>query len=440
MRDLLIVAIVGVMALMALKRPWIGVMLWTWLSVMNPHRYAWGFAYSAPLAALAAGVTVLGLLFTKEKQSPFQGAPMVWFFFLACSITLSWLFGMDSAGDYEQWNKVIKIYFMTFVAAILLYNKYHIIAFAWVTVGSIAFLAAKGGIFTLATGGNHRTWGPAGSFIQDNNEFALATILAIPLLHFLQIQLKNAWLRHGMTLVMLLCVASALGSHSRGGLLALLAMGMVFWWRSQHKGAIGVMALLVIVLALPMMPEHWWERMDTISTYQEDASAMGRINAWWVAWEVAKSMLLGAGMSYQHDLLFILHGPYESTPRAAHSIYFQILGNHGFPGLFLFLAMWISTYRSAAWLRKNARAIPEGKWAADLGAMAQVSLIGYAVGGAFLSMSYFDLPYNVMVMIVLARVWMEKKRWERDPKEDFLTYAGLGRLARRPAVPVAERL
>ena len=58
MRDLVVVSIVVVGALMALRRPWIGVMLWTWLSIMSPHRYTWGFAYDAPLAAIAAGVTL----------------------------------------------------------------------------------------------------------------------------------------------------------------------------------------------------------------------------------------------------------------------------------------------------------------------------------------------------------------------------------------------
>lgn len=72
MRDLIILSIVAVAAVLALKRPWVGVMLWTWLSIMNPHRFAWGFAYSAPLAAIAAGATVLGLLMTRDRQSPFQ--------------------------------------------------------------------------------------------------------------------------------------------------------------------------------------------------------------------------------------------------------------------------------------------------------------------------------------------------------------------------------
>lgn len=425
MRDLLILSIVGVAAILALRRPWIGVMLWTWLSLLNPHRYGWGLAYSAPLAAIAAGVTLLGLMMTKDRQQPFQGPPIVWFFLFACWITLSWLFGMDPSGDHAHWDKVMKIYLMTFVAGMLIINKMQILAFAWVTVGSMAILGTKGGLFTVLTGGNYRVWGPPGSFIQDNNEFALSLIMTIPLLHFLQLQVKSPWLKHGFTAAMLLCAAAAIGTHSRGGFLAIAAMSVMFWWRSSRKGLIGGMLLFVVLVALPMMPEHWWDRMSSISEYQEDASAMGRINAWGVAYEVAKNNLFGGGMSYQHEVFFILYGQYETIVRAAHSIYFQVLGNHGFVGLFLFLAIWFSTYRVAGWLRKNARNQEQTKWAADLGAMVQVSLVGYAAGGAFLSLSYFDLPYNMMILVVAAHAWVRTRGWERDPKLSWIEYIGL---------------
>lgn len=427
MRDLLILSIVGVAAVLALKRPWIGVMLWTWLSLMNPHRFTWGIAYSAPLAAIAAGVTLLGLLFTRERQHPFQGPPITWFFVFACWVTLSWALGMDPAGDYDQWNKVMKIYLMTFVAGMLIINKLHIMAFAWVTIGSMAILGVKGGIFTVLTGGNHRVWGPPGSFIEDNNEFALSLIMTIPLLHFLQLQERSAWMKHGFSAAMLLCAAAAIGTHSRGGFLAIAAMSGMFWWRSSRKGLIGGMLLFAILFALPMMPEHWWDRMNTITDYQEDGSAMGRINAWGVAFEVAKHHLFGSGMTYQHEVFFILYGKYEVHVRAAHSIYFQVLGNHGFIGLLLFLGIWFSTYRVAGWLRKNAQGQAETRWAADLGAMVQVSLVGYAVGGAFLSLSYFDLPYNMMVLVVAAQAWVRTRGWERDPQTPWLEYIGLRR-------------
>lgn len=425
MRDLLILSIVLPVAIMALRRPWVGVLLWTWLSIMNPHRYSWGIAYEAPLASIAAGCTVLGLLMTKEKQSPFQGTPVKIFVLLAAWITLSWLLGIDVEGDYPQWSKVMKIYFMTLVALSLLRTKLQINAFAWVTVGSLAFLGAKGGIFTILSGGSHRVWGPPESFIADNNHFALALVMMIPLLYMLQQGLTKHWHRVAATTVMLLCAASALGSHSRGGLLAIGAMTLMFWWRSQKKGSLGIGIIVAAALLLPFMPEEWWARMNTIEQYEEDTSALGRLNAWHVATQVALNHFFGGGMSYQHPIFFNLYGLYDNVPRAAHSIYFQILGNHGFIGLALYLALWITTYRWAGWLRKNAPDIPQAQWAKTLGSMVQVSLVGFAAGGAFLSLAYFDLSYDMMVMVVLTRRWVETRAWESEAAIPFLEAVGL---------------
>jgi putative inorganic carbon (hco3(-)) transporter len=415
MRDLLVLTLVGVGALAALRRPWIGVLLWTWLSIMNPHRLTYGVAYAAPLALIAAMATVAGLLFTRERQSPFQGAPTWWLLVLAAWITISWLMGVDLQGQQPMWERVMKIFFMTFVALALLVTKQRIIAFACVTLGSLAVLSVKGGIFTLATGGQYRVWGPPDSFIEGNNEFALATVVAIPMLHFLQLQLPKRWMRYAMTVPMLLCVAAAVGSYSRGALLALVAMGVVFWWRGRHKVLIGGLIVVAAIALSALMPAEWWGRMQTINEYNDDESAMGRINAWLVAWRVAQTHFFGAGMSYQYAAIFNEYGTYENIVRAAHSIYFEILGNHGVIGLALYLALWISAYRSAGWLRKNAAKLdPAAKWAADLGAMAQASIASFAVGGAFLSLSYFDLPYNILVMIVLTRQWVERRAWELE--------------------------
>ncbi|MDR3221508.1 MAG: putative O-glycosylation ligase, exosortase A system-associated [Candidatus Accumulibacter sp.] len=416
MRDILILAIFTPWALMSLRRPWLGVMLWTWISLMNPHRLGGGFAYDAPLAAIAAGVTLLGLVMTKERDSPFKGAPVTVFFIFTGWITLSWLMGAEVAGEYPQWNKVMKIFFMLFVTLALLRDKPHIMAFVWVTVGSLAVLGVKCGVFTLLNGGNHHVWGPPDSFIEDNNEFALALVMILPLLHFLQLQAGRRWIGHALSCVMLLCAAAVLGSHSHGGMLAIAAMGALFWWRSRRKLAATLLIGVALLVILPTMPDAWWERMDTIAAYGEDASAQGRLYAWRVAWNVATYRLFGAGMSYQNPLIFFLYGEGDDhVIRAAHSIYFQILGNHGFMGLFLFLLMGFITYWQAGWLRRKAASMPQARWAADLGSMIQVSLIAYAVGGAFLSLAYFDLPYNMMAMAVLARRWVETRGWERDP-------------------------
>ena len=436
MRDILLVSIVAVMAIMALRRPWIGVMLWTWLSIMNPHRYTWGFAVHAPLAAIAAAFTMIGLLATRERKSPFQGAPVTYLALFAVWMTLSWVVGMDISGDYSLWNTVIKIYFMSFMALVLLHTKHHIMAFIWVTAGSLALIGAKGGLFTILHGGAFHVRGPEGSFIEENNALGLALIMTIPLLYFLYLQITKKLAKQLLLLVIVLCAASAFGSQSRGAFLAFAAMGAMFWWRSPKKVHTAILIAFVILVILPIMPETWWARMYSIGDYQEDNSAQGRLHGWLVATEVAKHYLFGTGMSYQHQILFSLYGNGNSGVIAAHSIYFQILGNHGFIGLFIFIGIWITTYQYAGWLRKNAAAIPEARWTADLGAMVQVGLVGYLVGGAFLSLAYFDLPYDMMIMVVLARKWVENRAWQSEPSIPFLEYAGLRRKKANPTLPM----
>ena len=415
MRDLIMIVIVLSGAIAALRRPWIGVMLWTWLSIMNPHRYTYGFLYDAPLAAIAVATTGLGLLMTKERESPFKSGSVVAMCIFMVWVTLSMLLGVDTAGDYWQWNKVMKIDAMILVALMLLHSKKHILALMWVAAGSLALLGAKGGLFTLLTGGNYRVWGPPGSFIEDNNEFALSLVMTIPLLRFLQMQLTNRRARYAMTGVIILCAVSSLGSYSRGALLAISAMAAFLWWNGKNKLPVGMTLALVVPLLIAFMPEAWTGRMSSMGEYQEDDSSMGRISAWWNAWNIAFHYPTGVGFDAARPELFAQFSPYPDKVHAAHSIYFQVLGNHGFIGLFLFLAIWIATWRSAGWLRTKAKKIPEAAWCADLGAMCQVCLVGYAVGGAFLSLAYFDLPYNVMVLVVLTRVWVEKRSWEREP-------------------------
>lgn len=415
MRDLIIVGLVVAGCVAALRRPWIGIMVWTWLSIMNPHRYTYGFAYSAPLAAMAAGAVMVGLLITKDRQSPLKGAPVIFFVLFMGWMTLSWLAGVDLEGDFAQWKKVMKIDIMLIVALALLHSKKHIFALMWVCVASLALLGIKGGIFTLSTGGSGRVWGPPGSFIQDNNEFALALVMTIPLLRFLQMQLTGKWVKHMMTGTMILCALAALGSQSRGALLAISAMTVLFWWRGRNRFG---MAFLLVAISLPLiafMPDSWTARMSTIQSFEQDRSAMGRISAWWTAWGIAKNYVFGVGFYAARPELVAIYSPYPDYVHAAHSIYFQVLGNHGFMGLFLFLAIWVTTWSTAGWLRKQRTLPVEAKWVNDLGAMCQVSLAGYAVGGAFLSLAYFDLPYEIMVIVVLARVWVAKRRWEVEP-------------------------
>ncbi len=416
MRDLVIVLPIIAIALAALRRPWIGVLGWTWISIMNPHRLGWRIT-ELPLAALVAACTLIGLVIARDKRSPFQGAAPVMLVLFMFWICVTYPFSMFPALNYEMWSRVMKIDLMILVAIMLIRDRRQIMLLVWVLVASLGFYGVKGGIFTLLTGGNFRVWGPDQSFIEGNNEIALALIVMIPLLRFLQMQLPVAsskWKRHAFTAAMLLCAVAAIGSHSRGALIAILAMALFLWWRSPSKLMGGIAIVLAGIVLVAFMPSEWILRMQTIESYKADASAMGRINAWWMAWNLAQDRFFGGGFSIYSSPVFQIYAPDPTDVHAAHSIYFQVLGEHGFIGLLLFLALWFFVWRDGRWLRQHAKALPQARWAAELGAMCEVALAGYLVGGAFLSLAYFDLPYNLLVLVVVTKRWVVERAWEHE--------------------------
>lgn len=413
MRDMVLAPLIVGLAAYGLLHPWVGILGWTWLSLMNPHALSWHMS-QLPVAATMAIATLLGVLLTRDRRDFFvtRETLVLMLFMLWMCITLPFSFHFEPS--FGLWNRVMKIDLMVLIATAVLYSKKHITALVWVLVGSIGFYGVKGGIFTLLTGGSYRVWGPSGSYIEGNNEVALALVMIIPLMRFLQLTSESVWVKRGLMGSMLLCATAALGSHSRGALLAILAMAVVFWWRNDKKFIGAVLMLVVGMALLSFMPAEWWTRMETIGTYQEDASANGRINAWWMAWNLAKANLFGGGfMIYEPDL-FALYAPDPMDIHAAHSIYFMVLGEHGFIGLFLFLLLWFFVWFSAGHLRVQAAKLPQTMWLSYLGAMCQVSLAGYAVGGAFLSLSYYDLPYNILVLVVVGRRWLEGKEWIKE--------------------------
>jgi probable O-glycosylation ligase (exosortase A-associated) len=149
--------------------------------------------------------------------------------------------------------------------------------------------------------------------------------------------------------------------------------------------------------------------MDTINEYQADASAMGRINAWKMAFNLANDRpLVGGGFQIWNGMTFARYAPDPDDPHAAHSIYFQALGEHGWVGLILYVSLGVLTWRKGSWIIRKTARLPDMKWAAHLATMIQVSLIGFAVGGAFLSLVYYDVPYYLMMAMVSTAVLVEK--------------------------------
>jgi putative inorganic carbon (hco3(-)) transporter len=310
---------------------------------------------------------------------------------------------INPGSGYYMWSKVMKIILMVFVCMAVIHERKQIDWVVWIIVASLGFFGLKGGIFTISYGGNFLVWGPAGSFIEGNNELALALVLAIPLMRYVQLQLTKSWQRWGMVALMGFSAVSAIGSHSRGALVAIAAMGVFLWLKSRNKFGMGLALGALAIATIAFMPAEWMERMHTIKSYEEDGSAQGRINAWYMAFNLAKANFFGGGFEIYDANIFGRYAPNPIDIHAAHSIYFQVLGEHGFVGLFLYLSIGALTWVAAGETKRKARGLPEFAWAGVLMDMVKVSMVGFAVGGAFLSLAYFDVPYYMTALVVATR-------------------------------------
>ena len=435
MRDLVITLAVFGSLPFILKRPFIGILMWVWISVMNPHRLSWGFAYDFPFAAMIAATTLIGLLTTKDPRRLPMTPVVISLMMFVVWMCITTAFSMWPDESVVMLNRVLKIMLMTMVTMMLIKTKEQVQYLVWTLVASLAYYGVKGGIFTITSGASSIVWGPSGSYIEGNNEVALAFITIIPIMYYIQMVAENKWVKRGMMLSIILCAFAALGSYSRGALLGIAAMLFFLWLKSPKKVAMGVVMVCLIPVAIAFMPDKWGARMDTIKTYEEDQSAMGRINAWYMAFNMAKDRpLVGGGFEIYNRTAFALYAPVPDDVHAAHSIYFQALGEHGFVGLGLYLTMVWLVWRKTVWIVRVARERAALKWAAQLATMIQVSMVGFAVGGAFLSLLYYDVPYYLIAIVVVLGTIVEKALKEEKDAKAALKKASLA--AQEPAVEV----
>jgi len=439
MRDLLIAVIIFGTLPFVLARPYIGLYLYSWLSYMNPHRLAYGFAYSFPWAYITAMATLLGVLFSKEpKQMPWT-REMTVLLILVLWMVVTTYFSFYPELAWDQMEKVAKIQLMIFITPLVINTRERLHTLIWVIVLSLAFYGVKGGIFTVLHGGVYQVRGPAGSFIGGNNEIALALLMTVPLIRYLHLTERNKWVKLGLMAAMILTALAAIGTQSRGALVGAVVMAAAFWLKSRNKFITTILIVAAVGLVAAIMPQSWYDRMNTINTYQEDDSAQGRINAWWTAWNVAQARpMVGGGFSMFQEPTFKAYAPNPDDVHDVHSIYFEMLGEHGFPGLVLFLLLALLAWRTGSWAVKQGKRDPDKKWAGDLAAMVQVSMMSYAAAGAFLGLAYFDLYYHLLIIMVLTKVILLKEGQAADvhdpaPKRTIRRLRG-----RRAAVATAR--
>ncbi|MFC0406732.1 putative O-glycosylation ligase, exosortase A system-associated [Roseomonas elaeocarpi] len=440
MRDLLFAATLVALLAMVVARPFAGILLWSWISFMNPHRLVWGPASEMPWALSVFAALVIGCVAVGEVRRPVWNAVTILLLGLMACFTVTSVTALgDPTAVWAKWEQTMKVLLVLLVTASMLTDRRRVHALVWVMVISLGYYGVRGGIFAIVNGGNYRVWGPAQTMITDNNHLAAAMLVTLPLMNWLRMHSAHRLVRNGLAVAMALTLLATVASYSRGALLGLLAAAFVMWLRTSSKIISGAVLAGCLAGAITFMPAAWTDRMNTISTYQEDESASERLVLWNISFHLALSRpLVGAGFTGPYNRAAVDTVAPGGPARAVHSIWFELLGEHGFPTFFLWVGLTVSGLFYAWRLGRVARDRPDLTWARDLGRMAQVSMAAYLVSGTFLSLSYWDFYWTLLVVVGathgLARAALSGRA--AAPAEAAMGAArGWRALAGRPAIP-----
>jgi probable O-glycosylation ligase (exosortase A-associated) len=389
-----------------LSRPWIGVLVFSWISYMNPHRYAWGFIRSFPLALIVALATLVGLVATRDKSSLPKDQALILMCLLWLLFVFTTYFAINQSAAWAHLNQVSKIFLMIFVSVILINDAKKLRYLLLVMALSLGLIGLKGGIWAILSGGSHRVYGPAGTFVGDNNDLALALNMALPLLLYLSKDEPRQWLRILLKTCFVMSIVAIIFTYSRGGFLALGLVSILLMMKAKYKSLAVITVAIGCLFTLWLVPTKWGDRMNTIQTYEQDGSAMGRINAWKMAWNLALDRpLTGGGFETFTPQVFRKYAPEPENIHDAHSNYFEMLGEQGFIGLGLYSLLIASCVIRLRFLKSRVRSDRGLQWAQHYPDMLQVSIFAYVIGGAFLGRAYFDMFYQLVgAMVILCRL------------------------------------
>lgn len=340
MRDLAITLMVLLGCFWTLRLPFVGILMWTWITMMDPHQLSFGFSQSLQINFLIAVVTIGSLLLSKERKLPPFDANLVLMGVFFLWFTMNCFFAADPSSAWFAWDRTWRIMFLGVLISITATNRVRIHAVIMVMALSLLYYGVKGGGFTIMTGGGGHVEGPPNSTITDNNQLALAILMILPLANYLRMYAANMMVRRAFLAGIALSLFAILGSYSRGAFIALAGLAVVGWFRVRHKFVYPIAAAILIVPALYFMPNNFHDRMNSINSAGQDSSFQGRLDAWGVAFGYARDHFpIGAGFDGpQKAWVFGSYAPGKES-HAAHSIFFEVLGDQGFGGLAIYLLL-----------------------------------------------------------------------------------------------------
>jgi putative inorganic carbon (hco3(-)) transporter len=409
MRDYLIITIVLASLPMGVLSPFYGLLVYSWISYMNPHMLAWTFALTFPVGKISALSALTGAFLRGDWDlAPLKGRENILMMLLFGTFCISTAFALHPADAWSKLQDIAKIGLMSLLTAILVTDQKRVRYLVLVIALSLGFYGFKGGLFSVLTGGQYLVWGPDRSVIAGNNNLGLALNMSLPVFWYLA-QNERGLLRRVLQATFFLSIPAIMFTYSRASALTLPIVLIAIIFKGGQRVLLLVVLLVAALIAVPLIPDIWWDRQETTINYEQDSSAMSRLDNWVFLWRLSLDRpLTGAGFEFSSYDTFAKYAPdflaKYGKPWNTHNVFLGILAAHGFPAFFLFLAMIGFTLLSCTRMKYAVHGHPELKWISDYSTMIQLSFLGFAVNGMFVNMEYFDLVYQWVAIVCALKV------------------------------------
>jgi probable O-glycosylation ligase (exosortase A-associated) len=420
LRTLFVLAILVPGFVAALRDRFKALLLYQWFAFFRPQDWVWIDISSLRLSLVLGLVLLIPSLSSGIMPNLSHPLSIGSVLFVAATLVAQ-ANAVNAAVGWLWIDFLVRLVIVCLLMVTLANTPRRLLAVIAVVAGSLGFHAAKAGLLSVISGGLRFSDGLAGAFV-DNNGYALATVMIMPLLLVVsdnlgllvpdEYPLILKWVRRGLRIAVLLCMFTVISTFSRAGFLAMIGATLVYvaLHRRRVRLALVLSALVVAGLTLAPLPEGYGDRIETIQTYEEvgDQSALSRPHFWRVAMAMAEAEPLGIGLrnyEYAYDQYDFSHGQF-GRGRSVHSSHFQVLAELGYFGAMLWVGQFLVALAISFRIRRQSRtpglSESSARFLLTLSNGLIASMAGFLVGGSFIALALNDLTWLTFGLVAAA--------------------------------------
>lgn len=407
MSDFLVLFVMLAFTYWGVTRPYVSFAGYVWVDTFVPQKLVFGFLGNQPISMTMALLCLFSLVLGVNKLKLARDAtPVFLLISFAVWITVTTEYALVQYAAWDKWNETLKTLMMAFFLIFAINTKKQLEMVLLVILFSLSFFMITAGLKTLTGGGGYgRTLiiGLGNNGLGESSTLAGFAVLTIPLIIFFKSHITFIPHLINKNLVwysaILLCIATVIGTSARTGLVTLLAYLSLTLFNKKYffKGVMSLLAVLIFFILFA--PSSWLDRMNTMQSVEGESSAMSRVAVWlWTIDLASERPFLGGGFeSYaagDGNLAKYVEG-LSFGMKAPHSIYFEVLGEHGYVGLVLYLGLIFWTFMRNRAIAKHR---DSGKWSTNLAAEMNKIIIIFCVGGTFIGIAYMPLFFHLVAL------------------------------------------